>query len=49
MDALIIAAGFGTRISPISDSKPLTPIAGIPRSNWARAVPPVPAHGAWWW
>ena len=30
MDALIIAAGFGTRISPISDSKPLTPIAGIP-------------------
>ena len=30
MDAVIIAAGFGSRISALSDSKPLTPIAGIP-------------------
>lgn len=30
MDALIIAAGYGSRLRDISDSKPLTPIAGIP-------------------
>lgn len=30
MDALIIAAGFGSRLRDISQSKPLTPIAGIP-------------------
>jgi len=30
MDALIIAAGFGSRLRDISESKPLTPIAGIP-------------------
>ncbi|HEY0960498.1 MAG TPA: NTP transferase domain-containing protein [Novosphingobium sp.] len=30
MDALIIAAGFGSRLREISDSKPLTPVAGIP-------------------
>ncbi|MFC4256577.1 NTP transferase domain-containing protein [Altererythrobacter xixiisoli] len=30
MDALIIAAGFGTRLRPVSDCKPLTPILGIP-------------------
>ena len=30
MDALIIAAGFGSRLRELSDSKPLTPIAGIP-------------------
>lgn len=30
MDALIIAAGFGSRLSELSPSKPLTPIAGIP-------------------
>ncbi|MDB5726180.1 MAG: Nucleotidyl transferase [Novosphingobium sp.] len=30
MDALIIAAGFGSRLSSLSPSKPLTPIAGIP-------------------
>ena len=30
MDALIIAAGFGSRLRDISDSKPLTPVAGIP-------------------
>ena len=30
MDALIIAAGYGNRIREISDSKPLTPIAGVP-------------------
>lgn len=30
MDALIIAAGFGSRLRGVSDSKPLTPIAGIP-------------------
>ena len=30
MDALIIAAGFGSRLRDISDSKPMTPIAGIP-------------------
>jgi len=30
MDALIIAAGYGSRLADISPSKPLTPIAGIP-------------------
>lgn len=30
MDALIIAAGFGSRLSSLSPSKPLTPIAGVP-------------------
>lgn len=30
MDAVIIAAGFGSRLRTLSDSKPLTPIAGIP-------------------
>jgi len=30
MDALIIAAGFGSRLASLSPSKPLTPIAGIP-------------------
>ncbi|MBC2664629.1 NTP transferase domain-containing protein [Novosphingobium flavum] len=30
MDAVIIAAGFGSRLRDLSDSKPLTPVAGIP-------------------
>ena len=30
MDALIIAAGYGSRLREISDSKPLAPIAGVP-------------------
>jgi len=30
MDALIIAAGFGSRLRGISDSKPMTPVAGVP-------------------
>src|ERR1700712_3157586 len=30
MDALIIAAGFGSRLLDVSTSKPLTPIAGVP-------------------
>ena len=30
MDALIIAAGYGNRIRELSDSKPLTPVAGVP-------------------
>ena len=30
MDALIIAAGYGSRLRDISDSKPLTPVAGVP-------------------
>ena len=30
MDALIIAAGYGTRLREISDSKPLAPVAGVP-------------------
>ncbi len=29
MDALIIAAGFGSRLRELSESKPLTPVAGI--------------------
>ena len=29
MDALIIAAGFGSRLAELSGSKPLTPVAGI--------------------
>ena len=30
MDALIIAAGYGSRLAALSPSKPLTPVAGIP-------------------
>ena len=30
MDALIIAAGYGSRLREISDSKPLTPVGGVP-------------------
>lgn len=30
MDALIIAAGYGTRLRDIADSKPLAPVAGVP-------------------
>jgi choline kinase len=30
MDALIIAAGYGSRLRNISESKPLTPVAGLP-------------------
>ncbi|MCA1662195.1 MAG: NTP transferase domain-containing protein [Novosphingobium sp.] len=30
MDALIIAAGYGTRLREISECKPLTPVAGVP-------------------
>lgn len=30
MDALIIAAGYGTRLRELSDSKPLTPVGGVP-------------------
>lgn len=30
MDALIIAAGYGSRLRDLSDSKPLTPVAGKP-------------------
>lgn len=30
MDALIIAAGYGSRLAGVSPSKPLTPVAGVP-------------------
>ncbi|MDR2857409.1 MAG: NTP transferase domain-containing protein [Novosphingobium sp.] len=30
MEALIIAAGYGSRLRGISESKPLTPVAGVP-------------------
>ena len=30
MDALIIAAGYGSRLADISASKPLTPVCGVP-------------------
>ena len=30
MDAVIIAAGFGSRLRDLSDSKPLTPVCGVP-------------------
>lgn len=30
MDAVIIAAGYGSRLREISDSKPMTPVAGVP-------------------
>lgn len=29
MDAVIIAAGYGSRLRDLSDSKPLTPVAGV--------------------
>lgn len=30
MEALVVAAGYGTRLRSVSASKPLTPIAGVP-------------------
>jgi len=30
MDAVIIAAGYGSRLRNLSDSKPLTPVCGVP-------------------
>ncbi|WP_298198701.1 NTP transferase domain-containing protein [Novosphingobium sp.] len=30
MDAVIIAAGYGSRLRDLSDSKPLTPVCGVP-------------------
>ena len=30
MDAVIIAAGYGSRLRELSDSKPLTPVGGVP-------------------
>ena len=30
MHALIVAAGFGSRLRAVSPSKPLTPVAGVP-------------------
>jgi len=30
VDAVIIAAGYGSRLRDLSDSKPLTPVAGVP-------------------
>jgi choline kinase len=30
MDALIIAAGYGSRLAALSPSKPLTPVGGVP-------------------
>jgi 1L-myo-inositol 1-phosphate cytidylyltransferase len=55
MDALIIAAGYGSRLSSLSPSKPLTPIAGVPlielgvrqaRAAGARRVVVVTGHEA---
>ncbi|RZI39150.1 nucleotidyl transferase, partial [Herbaspirillum sp. HC18] len=30
MDAVIIAAGYGSRLASLSPSKPLTPVCGVP-------------------
>ena len=44
MDALILAAGYGSRLREVSDSKPLAPIAGVPllelgvRQGWDRYI-----------
>jgi len=55
MDAVIIAAGYGSRLRDLSDSKPLTPVAGIPlielgvlqaRAAGARRVVVVTGHAA---
>lgn len=35
MRAVIIAAGFGSRLSQISDSKPLTKVRGVPLIEWS--------------
>lgn len=55
MDALIIAAGFGSRLAELSPSKPLTPVAGVPlielgvrqaKAAGARRVVVVTGHAA---
>jgi len=35
MRAVIIAAGFGSRLNPISDSKPLVKVRGVPLIEWS--------------
>ena len=44
MHALIVAAGFGSRLRAVSPSKPLTPIAGVPLI--ARVIAAARAGGA---
>jgi choline kinase len=55
VDALIIAAGYGSRLASLSPSKPLTPVAGVPllelgvrqaRAAGARRVVVVTGHEA---
>ena len=55
MDALIIAAGYGSRLAELSPSKPLTPVAGVPlielgarqaRAAGARRIVVVTGHEA---
>ena len=49
MDALIIAAGFGSRLREVSDSKPLTPIAGVPLLELGVRQAKAAGARAWWW
>lgn len=44
MNCLVIAAGYGSRLSSVSGSKPLTPIAGTPMIE--RAIQTAAAAGA---
>lgn len=44
MHALIVAAGFGSRLRAVSPSKPLTPVAGVPLI--ARVIAAARAGGA---
>src|SRR5689334_19974429 len=55
MQALIVAAGYGTRLRSVSPSKPLTPVAGVPligrviaaaRAGGASGVTVVTGHHA---
>jgi NDP-sugar pyrophosphorylase family protein len=49
MEALIIAAGFGSRLRDISESKPLTPVAGIPLLELGvRQAAAAGVSRAWW-
>ena len=51
MDAIILAAGLGTRLRPhtLQTPKPLLPIKGRPILDWALGPCRGPWTGCWWW